>query len=121
MARIAGVSIQTHQHTVIGLTAAICVLAVHAQRKSVQRHGVTQPPRKIKDLDDSELEKLRDEIGKFIVEGDLRRELSMNIKTLDGLGLLSAACVIVRACRVAVSVRVPMHVPARDRVKPRNR
>ncbi len=42
--------------------------------------------KKIKDLDDSELEKLRDEVGKFIVEGDLRRELSMNIKRLMDLG-----------------------------------
>ena len=42
--------------------------------------------KKVKDLDDSELEKLRDEIGKFIVEGDLRRELSMNIKRLMDLG-----------------------------------
>jgi small subunit ribosomal protein S13 len=42
--------------------------------------------KKVKDLDDNELEKLRDEIGKFIVEGDLRRELSMNIKRLMDLG-----------------------------------
>ena len=42
--------------------------------------------KKVKELDDNELEKLRDEIGKFIVEGDLRRELSMNIKRLMDLG-----------------------------------
>jgi small subunit ribosomal protein S13 len=42
--------------------------------------------KKVKDLDDSELEKLRDEVAKFIVEGDLRRELSMNIKRLMDLG-----------------------------------
>jgi small subunit ribosomal protein S13 len=42
--------------------------------------------KKVKDLDDSELEKLRDEIGKFVVEGDLRREVSMNIKRLMDLG-----------------------------------
>jgi small subunit ribosomal protein S13 len=42
--------------------------------------------KKIKDLDDNELEKLRDEIAKFVVEGDLRRELSMNIKRLMDLG-----------------------------------
>ena len=41
---------------------------------------------KVKDLDDNELEKLRDEIAKFVVEGDLRRELSMNIKRLMDLG-----------------------------------
>ena len=42
--------------------------------------------KKVKDLDDNELEKLRDEIAKFIVEGDLRREISMNIKRLMDLG-----------------------------------
>jgi small subunit ribosomal protein S13 len=42
--------------------------------------------KKVKDLDDSELEKLRDEIAKFLVEGDLRREISMNIKRLMDLG-----------------------------------
>jgi small subunit ribosomal protein S13 len=42
--------------------------------------------KKVKDLDDNELEKLRDEIGKFVVEGDLRREISMSIKRLMDLG-----------------------------------
>jgi len=42
--------------------------------------------KKIKDLDDNELEKLREEVGKFVVEGDLRRELSINIKRLMDLG-----------------------------------
>ena len=42
--------------------------------------------KKVKDLDDNELEKLRDEIAKFIVEGDLRREVSMSIKRLMDLG-----------------------------------
>jgi small subunit ribosomal protein S13 len=42
--------------------------------------------KKVKDLDDSEMERLRDEVGKFIVEGDLRRETSMNIKRLMDLG-----------------------------------
>ena len=41
--------------------------------------------KKVKDLDDNELEKLRDEIGKFVVEGDLRREVSMSIKRLMDL------------------------------------
>jgi small subunit ribosomal protein S13 len=42
--------------------------------------------KKVKDLDDNELEKLRDEVGKFVVEGDLRREVSMSIKRLMDLG-----------------------------------
>ncbi len=42
--------------------------------------------KKIKDLNDSELERIRDEIGKLTIEGDLRRELSINIKRLMDLG-----------------------------------
>ncbi len=42
--------------------------------------------KKVKDLTDADLEKLRDEVGKFIVEGDLRREVTMNIKRLMDLG-----------------------------------
>ena len=41
---------------------------------------------KIKDVTDSQLEKLRDHVAKFMVEGDLRREVSMNIKRLTDLG-----------------------------------
>lgn len=84
MARIAGINIPSHQHTVIGLTAIfgigrstarrICALASIAESK------------KVKDLNDSDLEKLRDEIAKYVVEGDLRREVTMNIKRLMDLG-----------------------------------
>ena len=42
--------------------------------------------KKIKDLNDSELERIRDEIGRLTIEGDLRRELSINIKRLMDLG-----------------------------------
>jgi small subunit ribosomal protein S13 len=42
--------------------------------------------KKVKDLTDADLEKLREEVGKFIVEGDLRREVTMNIKRLMDLG-----------------------------------
>jgi small subunit ribosomal protein S13 len=41
---------------------------------------------KIKDLTESDMEKLRDEVGRFVVEGDLRREVTMNIKRLMDLG-----------------------------------
>jgi len=40
----------------------------------------------VKDLNDDQVEKLRDEVGKFTVEGDLRREVTMNIKRLMDLG-----------------------------------
>ena len=84
MARIAGVNIPNHQHTVIGLTAIYGVGRPRAQDICVKT-GIASD-KKVKDLDDSELEKLRDEIAKFIVEGDLRREISMNIKRLMDLG-----------------------------------
>ena len=84
MARIAGVNIPNHQHTVIGLTAIFGIGRPTAEKIC----GLTGVPavKKVKDLDDNELEKLREEIGKFVVEGDLRRELSMNIKRLMDLG-----------------------------------
>lgn len=84
MARIAGVNIPNHQHTVIGLTAIYGIGRPRAQ-EICDKTGVPTT-KKVKDLDDSELEKLRDEVAKFVVEGDLRRELSMSIKRLMDLG-----------------------------------
>ncbi len=84
MARIAGVNIQNHQHTVIALTA-IYGVGRSRSRKICAAVGVNSAT-KIKDLTDADLEKLRDQVGKFIVEGDLRREISMNIKRLMDLG-----------------------------------
>ncbi len=84
MARIAGVNIQNHQHTIIALTA-IYGVGRSRSRKICAAVGVNTAT-KIKDLTDAELDKLRDQVGKFIVEGDLRREISMNIKRLMDLG-----------------------------------
>ena len=84
MARIAGINIPNHQHAGIALTAiygigrsrasAICVAA-----------GI-EPNRKIKDLTDAEMERLREGITRLTVEGDLRREVQMSIKRLIDLG-----------------------------------
>ena len=84
MARIAGVNIQNHQHTIIALTA-IYGVGRSRSRKICAAVGVNTAT-KIKDLTDAELDKLRDQVGKFTVEGDLRREISMNIKRLMDLG-----------------------------------
>ena len=84
MARIAGVNIPNHQHTVIALTAIYGVGNTRA-RKICAAVGVNIAT-KIKDLADAEMDKLRDEVAKFTVEGDLRREISMNIKRLMDLG-----------------------------------
>lgn len=84
MARIAGINIPSHQHTVIGLTA-IFGIGRSTARKICEKAGVLES-KKVKDLDDSDLEKLRDEIANYLTEGDLRREITMNIKRLMDLG-----------------------------------
>jgi small subunit ribosomal protein S13 len=84
MARIAGVNIPNHQHTEIGLTA-IFGIGRPSSRKICEAAGVPLM-KKVKDLTDGELEKLREEVGKFTTEGDLRRELNLSIKRLMDLG-----------------------------------
>jgi small subunit ribosomal protein S13 len=84
MARIAGVNIPNHQHAEIALTAIYGIGRTRA-RKICASAGVNTAS-KMKDLTDSEMEKLRDEVGKVTVEGDLRREVTMNIKRLMDLG-----------------------------------
>ena len=84
MARIAGVNIPNHQHTEIALTAIYGIGRTRAQ-KICDTVGVKRSA-KVKELTDSELDRLREEVGKFVVEGDLRRETTMNIKRLMDLG-----------------------------------
>jgi len=84
MARIGGVNIPNHQHADIALTAIYGVGRSRAQKICVAA-GI-EITRKVKDLSDSEMDKLREQVGKFATEGDLRREVSMNIKRLMDLG-----------------------------------
>ena len=84
MARIAGVNVSDNKHTEIALTAVFGIGRVTAQ-KICATVGVNKST-KIKDLNESEIEKIRNEIDKFMVEGDLRREVSLNIKRLMDLG-----------------------------------
>ena len=84
MARIAGVNVPDNKHTEIALTAVFGIGRITAQ-KICATVGVNKST-KIKDLNESEIEKIRNEIDKFLVEGDLRREVSMNIKRLMDLG-----------------------------------
>ncbi|HWU84851.1 MAG TPA: 30S ribosomal protein S13 [Rhodocyclaceae bacterium] len=84
MARIAGVNIPNHQHAEIALTAIFGIGRTRAQ-KICDAAGVVRS-NKIKDLTDAQLERLREEVGKFTVEGDLRREVTMSIKRLMDLG-----------------------------------
>jgi small subunit ribosomal protein S13 len=84
MARIAGVNIPDRKHTVIALTSIYGIGRTRAQQ-ICDAANVAQD-RKIMDLTEEEIENLRGEVAKFMVEGDLRREVSMNIKRLMDLG-----------------------------------
>ncbi len=84
MARIAGINIPPHQHAEIGLTAIYGIGRTTA-RAICDASGVPYD-KKVKDLSDAELEKVREAIGKLTIEGDLRREISVNIKRLMDLG-----------------------------------
>jgi small subunit ribosomal protein S13 len=84
MARIAGVNIPNQQHAEIALTAIYGIGRARAQEICAATNiAVT---RKVKDLTDSEMDRLRDAVARLTVEGDLRREVSMNIKRLMDLG-----------------------------------
>lgn len=84
MARIAGVNIPDHKHAVISLTYIYGVGRTTAKElcKSV---GIAEST-KVSELPEDVLDSLRQEISKITVEGDLRREISMNIKRLMDLG-----------------------------------
>lgn len=84
MARIAGVNIPNHQHAEIALTAIYGIGRSRA-KKICDAVGVSHSV-KVKELTDGELDLLRTEVAKFVVEGDLRRETTMNIKRLMDLG-----------------------------------
>jgi small subunit ribosomal protein S13 len=84
MARIGGVNIPNHQHAEIALTA---ILGIGRSRaRAICTAGGVNISTKIKDLSDTQMDKLREQVAKFTVEGDLRREVSMNIKRLIDLG-----------------------------------
>ena len=84
MARIAGINIPPHKHAEIGLTSIFGIGRNTAQKICVSV-GIAYS-KKIKDLTDGDLEKIRDVVNKLTIEGDLRREISMNIKRLMDLG-----------------------------------
>jgi len=84
MARIAGINIPPHKHAEIGLTSIYGIGRTTAQ-KICENCGIPFD-KKIKDLTDTDLEKVREEVGRLTIEGDLRREMSINIKRLMDLG-----------------------------------
>ncbi|HSW71522.1 MAG TPA: 30S ribosomal protein S13 [Gammaproteobacteria bacterium] len=83
-ARIAGVNIPPQKQVKIGLTA---IYGIGRNRAlSLCESAKVSPAKKVKDLTEGELENLRSEISKVKVEGDLRREVALNIKRLIELG-----------------------------------
>jgi len=84
MARIGGVNIPNHQHAEIALTAIYGIGRARA-RAICAAAGVIHST-KVKDLSDTQMDKLREQVSKITVEGELRREVSMNIKRLIDLG-----------------------------------
>ena len=84
MARIAGVNIPDQKHTVIALTYIYGIGDSHA--KDICTATGINPAAKVRELSEEQMELLRTEVAKYSVEGDLRREISMNIKRLMDLG-----------------------------------
>ncbi len=84
MARIAGVNIPNQQHSEIALTAIFGI--GRARARAICAAANVSVNTKIKDLSESDMDRLREEVSRFTVEGDLRREVSMNIKRLMDLG-----------------------------------
>jgi len=84
MARIAGINLPVNKHVVIGLTSIYGVGSSRAA--AICDAAAVKPSTKIRDLSEEEVERLRLEVGKFLVEGDLRRDVSMNIKRLMDMG-----------------------------------
>ena len=84
MARIAGINIPDQKHTVIALTYIYGIGRTTAAK--ICQNTDIQPHVKVNELDEVTLEKIRAEIAKLTVEGDLRRTVSMNIKRLMDLG-----------------------------------
>ena len=84
MARVAGVNIPDDKHAEISLTYVYGVGKTRA-KNICEKIGI-EPSTKISDLNEDQLEAIRTEIGSFLVEGDLRREVATNIKRLQDLG-----------------------------------
>ena len=84
MARVAGVNIPVQKHTSVALTHVYGI--GHNRAVEICRAARVPPTAKVKELSEEQLDGLRAEIAKYPVEGDLRREVSMNIKRLMDLG-----------------------------------
>ncbi len=84
MARIAGINVRPNAHLEIGLTAVFGIGRSLARKicKAVE----ILPTKKVADLSEDELTQVRGAVGQYTIEGDLRREISMNIKRKMDIG-----------------------------------
>ena len=84
MARIGGVNIPNQQHAQIALTAVDGI--GRSRAKAICAAAGIDGAAKVKDLSDNDMDRLREQVAKYTIEGDLRREVSMNVKRLMDLG-----------------------------------
>ena len=89
MARIAGVNLPVQKHASIGLQSIFGI--GRSRSKKVCLDAGVAPSTKIKDLTEAEVEKIRHEVAKYIVEGDLRRQTALDIKRLTEIGCYRGA------------------------------
>ena len=85
MARIAGINIPGHKHVELALTSIYGV--GRSRSRLICKNADVATSTKAKDLTEADIQRIRDEVGKHVLEGDLRREMAMNIKRLMDLGM----------------------------------
>ena len=84
MARIGGVNIPNQQHAEIALTVIFGI--GRSRARAICAAAGIPGTTKVKDIADNEMDRLREQVSKYTIEGDLRREVSMNVKRLMDLG-----------------------------------
>lgn len=84
MARIAGINVPTNKHIVIGLRSIFGIGATRAQ--AICKEVKIDESTKVADIAEDQLELIRAAVAKFEVEGDLRRQIAIDIKRLRDLG-----------------------------------
>jgi small subunit ribosomal protein S13 len=84
MARIAGINLPANKHTRIALTYIFGI--GHTRAGQICDRAGVSPAARLRELSEEDLDRLRAEVARMPVEGDLRREVSMSIKRLMDLG-----------------------------------
>lgn len=85
MARIAGINIPNHKHIDIALMSIYGI--GRSRARAICANAEIVASAKVKDLTEAEVQRIRDEVGNHVLEGDLRRQVAMNVKRLMDLGM----------------------------------